>query len=108
MGEPRRSSGSELRESRSEVRDSQEHSPFSDADQSPDSAEAQEESSSAENGEARQLNPYSSMKKEPEKAPGIMDKVQCLRSSGSTVAFGSLAFADGIIPLKLYCVAGRS
>ncbi len=79
MGEPRQSSGSEPRDSRSEVRDSQEHSPFSDVDQSPATEEAEEDSSSPpENGEARQLNPYSSMKKEPEKAPGIMDKVQCL------------------------------
>ena len=68
MGESRESSGSEPRAS-------QEHSPFSDVDQSAPSAEAHDESSPTDCGEMRHLNPYSSMKKEPEKAPGIMDKV---------------------------------
>ena len=69
------SSGSELRSSGDQ---SQEHSPSSDAGHSPATAEADEEPLPAGDGQSRKLNPYSSMKKEPEKAPGIMDKVQCL------------------------------
>ena len=52
-----------------------------DAGQSLPNGEAHEESSPTTEGQARKLNPYSSMGKDPEKSPGLMDKVLCLRKA---------------------------
>ena len=78
MGDPRRSSGSELRDSQEQAPD---HTSSRDASQSSHAEESDDEATATPGGPKRELNPYSSMGRDPERVPGLMDKVLCLQSS---------------------------